>query len=276
MLSPSDHRHPAPGVGLIAALARELTPWLRGEHRRHLPGHIPGWRVASAPGPVVALVSGMGPVAASRAADTLIGEHRAWGLVSLGFGGALAPGLPAGALVLSQTCWRFDPDSQTLTPQPMDQDPKLVVELLALLEQAGLAAFVGTLISTPVIIAKADHAAHLIHLSHPVLDLESAAVAAVARHRHVPFLGLRAVTDTAGEDIPAFLARHLNAYREPTATQVLGAILRKPRRLPRLGSLGGRARLASRVLAQALRLILPVLHGRWGMDNRQCSRIGKP
>jgi len=264
--SPPAFRHSRPGVGLIAALTREMTPWLRGEHRRRLPGHVPAWRVALADGPVVAVVSGMGPTAAGRAATALVRDHRAGGLLSLGFGGALAPGLPAGALVLSQTSWHYDPESRRLTPRPAEQDPELVAGLLGRLARAGLAAVPGTLITTPVIIAKAVHAPHLTHLPHPVLDLESAAVAARAREAGVPFLGLRAVTDTAGEEIPAFLARHLNAFREPTATQVLGAILRKPARLPRVGSLGGRARLAAGVLAQALRLLLPVLQGRWGGD----------
>ncbi len=254
------HRSQSPlAVGLIAALARELTPWLQGEPHRRLPGHLPAWRLPRPEGVVVALVSGMGPGAADKAARCLAGEHHVNGLLSVGFGGALTPEIPPGALILSQECWTYDPETCTSVRQAMDQNSELLGRLLTLLRSAGLPAYLGAAVTAPGIIAKAVHAPFLTHLSRPVLDLESAAVAAVARESGLLFLGLRAVTDTAHEEIPAFLARHLNEYRQPTVPQVLRAVAAKPRRLPRVAALGGRARLAARRLAAALRQLLPEL-----------------
>ena len=67
-----------------------------------------------------------------------------------------------------------------------------------------------------------------------MLDLESAALAELARAEGLPFLGLRAITDAAAEEIPDFLAP---ARREPGPVGVLDALgwlAADPRRLPDL------------------------------------------
>ena len=59
-------------------------------------------------------------------------------LVSLGFGGALTPGLAAGALVLGETFWRYNPDTRKLEAGPQPAPPRPLPRLCGALGQAGL------------------------------------------------------------------------------------------------------------------------------------------
>ncbi len=98
---------------IMAALPQEVRPFLRrvqARPRRDL--GLPAWDWESAA--VVVALSGMGGAAARRAGETLIGRCRPELLVSLGFGGALTPGLTAGDVVLGATFWHYDPDTREL------------------------------------------------------------------------------------------------------------------------------------------------------------------
>ena len=95
----------------MAALPLEVRPFLRrvkGKARRDL--GLPAWEWEA--GSAVVALSGMGEAAARRAGETLLGRCRPELLVSLGFGGALTPGLAAGDLVLGETFWRYNPDTR--------------------------------------------------------------------------------------------------------------------------------------------------------------------
>ena len=87
-------------------------------------------------------------------------------------------------------------------------------------------------------------------------------MAEVARAAGLPCLGLRAITDTAAEEIPDFLAP---AEGEPGAVGVLDALgwlAADPRRLKDLVHLWRRSRLAAARLAAALLTLLPLLDPR--------------
>ncbi len=189
---------------IMAALPLEVRPFLRrvkGKARRDL--GLPAW-VWEAGSAVVAL-SGMGEVAARRAGETLMGYCRPELLVSLGFGGALAPGLAAGDLVLGETFWRYDPDTRELKAGPHPAPPRPLARLCGALKEAGLTAVPGSLVTTSRIIHKGRQGGPLAGLPQPVLDLETVALAEMAATRGLAFLGLRAITDTAAEEIPEFL-----------------------------------------------------------------------
>ena len=69
-------------------------------------------------------LSGMGAAAARRAGETLVGRCRPELLVSVGFGGALTPGLAAGDLVLGETFWHYSPDTRELKAGPQPASPR--------------------------------------------------------------------------------------------------------------------------------------------------------
>ncbi len=243
---------------VMAALPLEVRPFLRrikGKARRDL--GLPAWEWEA--GSAVVALSGMGEAAARRAGETLLGRCRPEVLVSVGFGGALTPGLAIGDLVLGETFWHYNPDTRKLEAGPHPAPPRPRPRLCGALEQAGLTAVTGSVVTTSRIIHKGREGEPLAGLPQPVLDLETGALAELAAARGLAFLSLRAITDAAGEEIPEFL----HTAGDQGATVGVGAALRwlgaDFRRLSDLLALWRRSRGAAQRLAQALLVLWPLL-----------------
>jgi adenosylhomocysteine nucleosidase len=247
-------------AALMAALPQEVRPFLRRVQAKRRPqSALPVWEFACRKKAGVAVLSGLGASAAARAAAFLVARYQPQVFISLGFGGTLTPEVAAGALVVGARFWEYEPDAgvlQELEPPPV---PAKVDDLVERLRAAGLAAFRGSVVTTPTIIHKDSQGGALRHLTHPVLDLETAAAAAVVRERGVPFLALRAVTDAAGEEIPDFIRQAARDSRTPTPGTALAWLARDPRRLAVLFHLWRRSCLAAENLARGLEVVLEML-----------------
>lgn len=222
------------GIGIVVALdaeartLRDVRRWRGGGDRLD--------------GRATLIVSGIGPAAAGRAART-IAEAGAAALVSWGVAGGLDPRLRPGTLVLpaevlgpagerypTSAAWR-ERERRTLAAR----DPVCG----------------GTILSQDTAIAdpRTKQAAH--RTSGAVaIDMESAAIAAVAASRGLPFLVVRAIVDTASDALPAAV---VDASRDgrPDVRRLLAGLLRSPADLPALVGLAGRFRAARRALAAA-------------------------
>jgi adenosylhomocysteine nucleosidase len=243
---------------IMAALPLEVRPFLRlvkAKARRDL--GLPAWEFEA--GTAVAALSGMGEPAACRAGEILVDRCRPELLVSLGFAGALTPGLAAGDLVLGETFWRYNPDTRELKAAPQPRPPRPLPRLCAALKQAGLTAVTGSLVTTSRIIHKGRQGKPLAGLPRPVLDLETAALAEMAAAQDLAFLSLRAITDGPAEEIPEFL----RTAGDQGASVGVGAALRwlaaDLRRLSDLLALWRRSRGAAQALARALTVLWPLL-----------------
>ncbi len=243
---------------LMAALPQEVRPFLRRINARpKYDLRLPAWEWDG--GAAVVALSGMGAIAARRAGETLISRCRPELLISLGFGGALTPGLTAGDVVLGATFWRFNPENRELTAGPLLPAPQPLARLLQALEEAGLTTVAGSMVSTPRIIHKGSQSASLSGLPHPVLDLETGVLAELAATHGLAFLSLRAITDTAAEEIPEFL----RAAGDPGAAiggrEALAWLADDFRRVNDLLRLWGRSRRAAQALSKALAILVPLL-----------------
>ncbi len=248
---------------MMAALPWEVRPFLRQVKARPAsPGSLPAWEFPLGQGQGLVVLSGMGQAAARRAAAALLARERPAPLVSLGFGGALTPDLPPGALVLGEAFWRYHPHNGVLEAAGLPAAPRPLPELLRRLREAGLPAFTGNLVTTGRIIAKGRHREVLGRLERPLLDLETGVLAAAAAARGVAFLSLRAVTDGAGEEIPGFLRGAGDGQTAAGSREALRWLAGNPRRLQDLLRLWRRSRLAARTLALALLVLLPLILGR--------------
>ena len=245
-------------AAFLAALSQEVQPFLRRVRATRLPGAVSAWEFTRGPQQGVAVVSGMGEDAAAHSAAWVFERYQPQGLISLGFGGAVTPELPPGAVVLGEAYWRYDPDTQTLKELPAPPWPNWGKAWVERLRAEGLPVFRGSMVTTRGIIHKAGHAAVLHHLPHPVLDLETSAAALAAQVRKLPFLALRAVTDTAGEEIPDFLKEAARQGKTPSGAAALAWLATDPRRVADLLQLWGRSRLAAKHLTQALEEVLEV------------------
>jgi len=244
-------------AALMAALSREVRPFLRRVKERRLAGGAwPVWAFSGKWGKGVAVVSGMGAAAAAQAADWIFQNYQPRVFISLGFGGAVTPALPAGAVVLGEVFWRYDPGAGALQEISAPPPPVALRDLCERLAAAGLPAFLGSVVTTAGIIHKGHQGGPLLHLTYPVLDLETSAAAGAARSRGLPFLALRAVTDTAAEEIPQFIRQAAQEETLPTAGKALAWLAGDPRRLLALLHLWRRSRLAAHNLACALEVVL--------------------
>ncbi len=260
----------SPGLGasgpcrmlLLAALPWEVRPFLRRSRSRRRESGVegPAWELALETGWGLLALTGVGAAAARQTASRLVSRLRPRLLLSLGFGGAVSPDLSPGDLVLGEYFASYDPLTRLLQPGAAPP-PRPLPELLRALAAAGPATLAGSIITTPRIIGKRGLGEALVRLRRPVLDLETAALAEVARAEGLPFLGLRAITDTAAEEIPDFLAGPQPNSGSPGWRDALGWLAGDPRRLADLFHLWRRSRLAGARLAEALQVLLPQLSG---------------
>jgi adenosylhomocysteine nucleosidase len=187
-------------------------------------------------------LSGMGLAAAERAAQALV-DAGAKALAVFGVAGALDSSLFSGALicpehVLDENGTRYATDASWR----------------AGLRQS-LATTSGSLLSVraPLLTVAEKTNAHQ-RFGALAVDMESAAVAAIAQRHSLPFISLRAIVDEAGDTVPAALNNSVDAWGRPRAAGLIAALCRHPSvlgDLPRLYSRMQRATHALRAAAQA-------------------------
>jgi adenosylhomocysteine nucleosidase len=90
-----------------------------------------------------------------------------------------------------------------------------------------------------------------------VVDLESASYVAAAELAGIPWIVLRAVSDTAGEALPPLLNRSLDDGGAVSRGRVLRGLLGDPGALPHLLTLRKRVAACALVLARAAEAALP-------------------
>jgi adenosylhomocysteine nucleosidase len=190
-------------------------------------------------------LSGMGPTAARIAAQGLA-DRGATALATFGVSGALQPGLRSGTLfcperVLDDNGHEYMPDSDWRAN---------LLQRLASTELSVLEA--GSLLSVPMplLTMAARIAAHDRYAAAGV-DMESAAVAAVARDRKLPFLALRAIIDEVDDTIPTALHDSIERWGRPRPLKLIAALTRHPSLLTYLPGLHSRMQQATRALSVA-------------------------
>ena len=201
-------------------------------------------------------VSGIGADNAARAARTLVAAG-AGALLSFGVAGALDPALGCATVVLPGTVLRrcVEPGSSALLSYATFR-PWRERLLSALHGHVRVAS--GALLSTAAPVAAATLKAHLFHDTLAMaVDMESAAVAEVAAHHHLPFMAVRVILDTAADSLPESILR---AFDPDAAARSGGARARRLLRLLRLATdlrpllrLAAQYRLARRALRAAVR-----------------------
>jgi adenosylhomocysteine nucleosidase len=190
-------------------------------------------------------LSGMGPTAARKAALALV-EAGAQALATFGVAGALEGHLHTGMLI----CPRSIVDQQGLSHTT---DPIWRERLQLRLAAAGLAAIVDVALvslAQPLSTVAAKRAAQNLYRAQAV-DMESAAVAAVAASHDLPFIVLRAIVDERDDELPEALQAAIDAWGQPRWAQLFTALLRHPDLLVRLPGLSARMNKARGALSRA-------------------------
>jgi len=243
---------PAPGpadVGLVAATSIEVDALIR-RFTRVRKYHGPRHRVVEGEcgGKLVALtVAGMGRGAARRGTQLLLDGHRPQWVVSAGYGGALDPALRRNDVVLpdeviDEAGARFRIDV-ALPPGPADR-------------RFGT----GRLVTVDrLIMTAAEKAALRSRFGADVVDMETAAVAAVCHERGVRFLALRVISDEAGVDLPREVLAIVGPSGSYRVGAAVGAIWKRPSSLKDLWALREHAVEAADRLADVMPAVLAQL-----------------
>jgi adenosylhomocysteine nucleosidase len=239
-------------AALLAALPQEVQPFLRRRRARRRRGTWPWWDFIMPAGMGVVLLTGMGETHARAGFAFLIDHFRPEMLLAVGFGGAVLPAPAPGEVVLGTGYYRYQPESGLVLPVPAPPAPAGLQQLLDRARERRLPLGPGTMVSTPEILPKSRLLAPLLDLTLPVVDLETAALAHLAREQGLPFVALRAVTDGAGEEIPGFIKTAVRRGKTPTPLAALGWLGKDARRLTHLTRLWQRSRRAAAHLALVL------------------------
>ncbi len=189
---------------------------------------------------------------AERAAQALL-EAGAGALVSYGIAGGLDPALRAGGVVLAEAVCL--PGGEALPT-----DTAWRQRLLGLASGHPLAG--GTLAGSDRALASLAEKRRLFDSSGAVaVDMESHAVAEVARAAGVPFLVLRAVADSADRPLPRAVRGSIAASGQARPAVVLARLAARPWELPALLDLRRDSALALKALAGLTRVLAPALAG---------------
>ncbi len=224
------------GLGVVAALSVEARTW--GEARRR-----PDGLSSLTDGTLVAL-SGMGPAAATTAAQALI-DAGASSLMSFGLAGGLDPDLRAGSIVLPSAVISAD---GARFPISAEWRARLVAVLAGARAAEG-PLIAGALLSSERAIDTLEaKAAAFMATGAVAVDMESLAVAKVAAGHSLPFIAVRVIVDTAADVVPrAVVAASVGG--QVRIGRLLGELALAPVECLAMIRLARRYRVASRAMA---------------------------
>jgi hopanoid-associated phosphorylase len=170
------------------------------------------------------------------------------GLVSFGICGALDPALAIGDLVVA--------DGVADGRERLAADPGWTAALRSALpgSRPGLVSGGGTIVGSV-----ADKAALRRDSGAVIVDMESHVVAQAAREVGVPFVVVRAVSDSAAHALPRAAQAGFKADGEPDVGAVLVELLRRPWELPALIRTALDAENAFKSLSRAAGALTPPL-----------------
>jgi adenosylhomocysteine nucleosidase len=161
-------------------------------------------------------------------------------IVSFGVAGGLDPRLRAGAIIR--------PGAVLWQGRLFPADPALT---RALGGQTG--ALIATE-TTPAATARQKKALREA-TGAAAIDLESGPAAELAARHHLPFAALRAICDTAVQDLPQAALIALDPGGRILLGRVIASLLQRPGQLPGLVALGRDAARARRALAREIALL---------------------
>ena len=195
---------------------------------------------------VILAVSGMGDFSACRTAKRLIGQYPlAHAYVSVGLSASLNPGLVPGDIVGATEIIHYEKPEHTFSC-----DTGLIAVLAKIRCRAGRFVAVSKTITTSAEkweIADATGAV--------ALDMESGGAARACAEAGVPFISVRAISDTLDEDLPVDFNLFMNDGKI-NPTRLIFYLLAHPWKIPALIKLGRNSRLACEKLGGAVELFI--------------------
>jgi adenosylhomocysteine nucleosidase len=224
------------------AFAREIAPFKRGlrEHSPLALEGLQGFRAQVGDRSFTVIGHGIGHKRASdvarRAFDQISGAEL---VIGTGVVGALSSGLKPGDLILADRVLALHPEAGS-AEHVAAADKERVRDIGRSLAMAGIAYSTGALLTSHQVLKTGAEKRRAKESTGAIaVDMETAALAAEAVARGVPFLALRAVLDQVDDDVfGAEIADEGGAVRPGAAVSYLlrnpGAMLKVPQMLRNL------------------------------------------
>jgi hopanoid-associated phosphorylase len=198
---------------------------------------------------LVLAYSGAGATNAEAAARLLIVQG-ATHLISWGCAGALSVSLQSGNLLLADKL--IDAEGVTLEVDALwhRQVRTGLEKLLALSNKSGFVLRSGTLLESKTLVSTSCDKQQLQQQTNALaLDMESVAIAKVAKAHALPFLAIRAIADPVSMDLPAAVSHAFNAQGDVELGKLLRFLLTHPSELKGLIALGQHFSAAKKTLS---------------------------
>ncbi len=250
-------------VALFSAFPQEVTyiiKSLKAKKIRSSPFII--WFAQAAFKEIIIVQSGIGIDISEAAWKYVVREYSPEYVISAGFCGALYEGAAIGDLIGASHVLLY-PDMAVAVTAIKRQD--CLVEVMGAHEiirkmAHDLAVLEGDFLTLGQWTKKSEIAKGLLQgLSFPVCDMETFPLARLSMRAGLPFFAIRAVTDSAHEEIPQELFGVTGANGSFSLSRALRIILGNPVLVPSCIRMGKNARMASRRLCEAIETLLIIL-----------------
>lgn len=200
---------------------------------------------------VALFVSGVGDARAYETAKTVCASLPIAAYVSVGLSAALRPGLMAGDVVVGESTTSL----ASKEGQVYISDEALLKLAAAALKDARKVSF-GPLLATPkVAVTSAEKKGLALAGGFVALDMESAGAARAASEAGVPFIAIRAISDTLEEDLPVDFNRFMKEGGMDWP-RFIAHVITHPGVIPGLMRLGRNSRLAATNFAKAVEKVV--------------------
>lgn len=180
------------------------------------------------------LYTGMGGANARREVERVLGSSRLDLVLSCGFAGALNPSLQVGTVLYSAE-----------VGSPLE-------ETLSRLGAVRARFHCGSRVASTA----AEKGQLRASTGADAVEMESAVIGEVCHGHGIPCATVRAISDSAGEDLPLDFNRLMTPELKISYLRLLWAILAEPKRIPGLLRLQRQTRFAAQNLGRTLRELL--------------------
>jgi len=185
---------------------------------------------------VVVAISGFGKVAASSTVTTMLDRYEPSAVLFTGVAGGIDHTVRRGDVVVADALVQHDFDASPIVPKyvipslgvsRIESDPELVAVAVEAAEGMGHSVHRGLVASGDRFIDDPAEVATLRSELPGILavEMEGAAVAQVCREREVPFVVVRAVSDTADGDAASDFLEFVRTVSAPMLAQIATGML---------------------------------------------------
>ena len=178
-------------MSLVEVLAEPTCHVYRGEYRGK---------------DVLLAQTGVGRQRVETATKLILERYSVTTLVSLGFAGALAAQLRVGDMVVCSTLHcATGPIQEATRPRSYRSDEGLLRLATQALEDTGVRFCIGSGVTVPQLVSSPEKKQELggAFQAH-IVDMESYWIARIASDRQIPFVAVRAISDTERDTLPPF------------------------------------------------------------------------